>query len=125
MRSSCYSNVELVQVTLTSPQGTWSTLLPYRKSDSTCEFKEWAFTFVHFWGENPGSKLATSVDFSSPVGTVVVALYQLHLYMALNAFLRLYAESQDNVTKHVPTHVEHQDQKHSATLASCIVLHQT
>ena len=80
IRSSSYSNAELGQVTLTPPQGTWSTLRPYRKFDSTCEFKEWPFTSVHFWGENPVGNWTLQVDFSSPVGTVVVTLYQLHLY---------------------------------------------
>ena len=44
----------ILQVKLTSPKGTVSTVLPPRNSDSTSAgFSQWPFMSVHFWGEDP------------------------------------------------------------------------
>lgn len=43
-----------VELTLVSPSGTKSKLLPYRRKDkSTVGFLSWQFMTVHNWGENP------------------------------------------------------------------------
>ena len=43
-----------LQIHLTSPNGTRSTLLPQRKHDySAFGFEEWPFMSVFYWGENP------------------------------------------------------------------------
>ena len=42
-----------IQFELISPQGTKSTLLPYREKDSwPGDFDKWSFMSVHFWGED-------------------------------------------------------------------------
>ena len=44
-----------IQVELTSPHGTTSVLLPFRRNDDDHDegFPNWPFMSVHFWGENP------------------------------------------------------------------------
>lgn len=43
-----------LEVILTSPAGTSSTLLPLRSADKTSKgYDNWPFMSVHFWGENP------------------------------------------------------------------------
>ena len=45
-------------ITLTSPMGTRSTILPQRPNDGDCikGFNNWKFLSTHFWGENPAGR---------------------------------------------------------------------
>lgn len=70
-----------IQVLLTSPLGTVSTLLPFRDMDySTVGYDEWPFMSVHFWGEKPFGNWTLQVDFRSSTGRVFVRLNEFHLY---------------------------------------------
>lgn len=42
-----------VRISLESPQGTQSELLPLRPADATQDLLDWDFVSVHFFGENP------------------------------------------------------------------------
>ena len=56
-----------IQVELTSPQGTTSIMLPYRKYDFINDegYSSWPFMSVHFWGENPNGDWTVKVIFKS------------------------------------------------------------
>jgi len=57
MLSIEYSRRGDLVVTLTSPMGTRSCLLPVRSEDTSDEgFKKWAFMTTHMWGEDPRGK---------------------------------------------------------------------
>ena len=61
-----------IQIELTSPSGTTSTLLPYRDYDFINEegYDNWPFMSVHFWGENPVGTWALQTTFRSSTGTI-------------------------------------------------------
>ncbi len=61
-----------IMIELTSPQGTTSTLLPYRKYDFVNEegYDNWPFMSVHFWGEDPVGTWTLRVNFKSRIGHV-------------------------------------------------------
>ena len=51
-------------ISLTSPMGTRSTILPQRPNDGDCVkgFNNWEFLSVHFWGENPAGRWKLEID---------------------------------------------------------------
>lgn len=71
-----------IQVQLTSPTGTSTTLLPYRSLDDNTEgyTVQWPFMSVHFWGETPVGNWTLRVDYRSSSGQVDVILGGLTLY---------------------------------------------
>ena len=70
-----------LRVDLTSPFGTTSTLMDYRRKDSKQGFyPSWTFMSVHLWGENPSGQWTLTIRSqraSSPVDMsgLVVTLY--------------------------------------------------
>ena len=71
-----------IRVTLESPQGTVSELLPFRNHDfiNTKGYTDWPFLSVHFWGENPVGVWELSVYYRSNVGSVVVSNITVEYY---------------------------------------------
>ena len=70
-----------IQLELTSPQGTTSILLPYRRRDSwPGNYTEWPFLSVHFWGEDPSGDWTLTVTNRGTVGTVEVSDLQFIFY---------------------------------------------
>ena len=75
-----------IMIELISPQGTSSTLLPYRRydfinyDDGQCVYNLWPFMSVHYWGENPVGDWTMIVTFKSTSGTVRVSDVELTLY---------------------------------------------
>ena len=70
-----------IQVLLTSPAGTSSTLLPYRSLDDfNIGYENWPFMSVHYWGERPVGNWTLQVDYRSSVGQVDVILNGFNLY---------------------------------------------
>jgi len=65
-----YSKRGAVAITLTSPQGTTTTLLTTRTGDeSTKGFNNWPFMSVHTWGENPKGLWTLNILDTSPEGS--------------------------------------------------------
>ena len=71
-----------IQVELTSPHGTKSVLLPYRKFDfvNYVGYSNWPFMSVHHWGESPLGTWKLKVSFKSSSGSVTVHVNGLELY---------------------------------------------
>jgi hypothetical protein len=71
-----------IQITLTSPQGTTSTLLPYRLYDFVNErgYSSWPFMSVHHWGENPVGSWNLRVSYRSSRGYVSMSGLHMRLY---------------------------------------------
>ena len=71
-----------ISVSLTSPQGTTSTLLPYRNRDfiNTNGYFHWPFMSLHFWGENPIGDWMCTVSYRTTVGNVKVSNVKVVLY---------------------------------------------
>ena len=75
-----------IMIELISPQGTTSTLLPYRKydfinsDDEGYAYHLWPFMSVHYWGENPVGNWTMMVMFKSSSGYVSVSDVELALY---------------------------------------------
>lgn len=70
-----------IQIELTSPSGTTSTLLPYRQKDSwPGDYKEWPFMSVHFWGENPQGEWSLVIRNGGTDGTLEVSDVQFTFY---------------------------------------------
>ncbi len=76
-----------IKIELISPQGTNSTLLPYRKYDfvnygdySHTVYTLWPFMSVHYWGENPVGDWTMIVTFKSARSAVHVSDVELALY---------------------------------------------
>ena len=61
-----------VELTLTSPSGTRSTLLPFRDFDFVNDegYDDWPFMSVHFWGETPVGTWALRTSYRSTSGRV-------------------------------------------------------
>ena len=61
-----------IKILLTSPQGTNSTLLPYRNYDFVNEegYSDWPFMSVQHWGEDPSGTWTLTVYFKSSYGNV-------------------------------------------------------
>lgn len=71
-----------IQVELTSPQGTKSVLLPYRKFDyiNDVGYNNWPFMSVHHWGEDPVGRWTLTVTFRSSAGYVQISDVSMTLY---------------------------------------------
>ena len=71
-----------IKIDLTSPQGTTSTLLPYRLYDFVNEdgYSNWPFMSVHHWGENPVGTWTLRVSFKSNSGYVSMSGLRMDLY---------------------------------------------
>lgn len=71
-----------ISITLQSPQGTISEILPNRKNDyiNTEGFVEWDFMSVHFWGENPQGEWELMTLYKSEFGAVTVSNVSLKLH---------------------------------------------
>ena len=71
-----------IRITLTSPQGTESVLLPYRNYDFVNEegYDNWPFMSVHHWGEDPTGQWTLSINFRSSSGYVSMSDLALTLY---------------------------------------------
>lgn len=71
-----------VKIELVSPQGTKSTLLPFRKYDfvNTFGYSDWPFMSVHFWGENPFGLWSLIIVYQSSEGNVSVSKASIELY---------------------------------------------
>ena len=70
-----------IQVELTSPQGTTSTLLPYRSNDrSSGSFINWPFMSVHYWGEDPRGQWMLTVRFRGSTSSAVVTNLTVTFY---------------------------------------------
>ncbi len=71
-----------IKVKLTSPQGTPSVLLPYRKYDFINEvgYDNWPFMSVHFWGEDPVGTWTLKVNFKSTSGNVTMSDLNVTVY---------------------------------------------
>ena len=61
-----------INIQLTSPHGTVSHLLPYRRYDFINEegYSNWPFMSVHHWGESPQGRWTLSLFFKSSTGYV-------------------------------------------------------
>lgn len=71
-----------IQVELTSPQGTTSVVLPYRKYDfvNVDGYTRWPFMSVHHWGEYPAGRWDVAVYFRSSQGNVSISDAKLTVY---------------------------------------------
>lgn len=71
-----------ISVSLKSPQGTVSELLPNREHDfiNTDGYTDWEFMSVHYWGENPLGVWELLVSYKSNVGVVNVSDVSVKLY---------------------------------------------
>ena len=71
-----------ISVSLRSPQGTISQLLPYRERDfiNTNSYRNWEFMSVHYWGENPLGTWELLVSYKSKVGAVRVSDVSVNIY---------------------------------------------
>ena len=71
-----------IKITLTSPQGTESVLLPYRNYDFVNEegYDDWPFMSVHHWGENPVGQWTLTINFRSQSGYVSMSGLSMMLY---------------------------------------------
>ena len=71
-----------IRITLTSPQGTESVLLPYRNYDFVNEegYDDWPFMSVHHWGENPVGQWTLTINFRSRFGHVSMNGLSMMLY---------------------------------------------
>ena len=69
------SNRGDISITLTSPSGTVSTLLPKRPGDIdvTDGYNNWPFMSVAYWGENPQGEWTLTVSYSGSDGTVTIS----------------------------------------------------
>ena len=71
-----------IKIELTSPQGTVSTLLPYRNYDFVNEegYSNWPFMSVQHWGENPSGTWTLTVTFQSSSGLVTASGISMTLH---------------------------------------------
>ena len=71
-----------IKVELISPDGTVSTLLPYRKYDyiNDVGYSNWPFMTVHHWGENPVGTWQLKVYFQSNSGEIDVTINAVDFY---------------------------------------------
>ena len=71
-----------IKVLLTSPLGTTSVLLPFRKHDfvNAEGYSSWPLMSVHYWGENPFGRWTLTVLFNSSQGTAEVSGVKMDLF---------------------------------------------
>ena len=78
--TSSTSNRGDIYIQLVSPNGTLSTLLPFRMNDvvvydrtTGAAYSDWPFKSLHFWGENPAGTWKITVVYNGTSGTVIVS----------------------------------------------------
>ncbi|KAL5493438.1 hypothetical protein EMCRGX_G014620 [Ephydatia muelleri] len=78
--TSSTSNRGDIYIQLISPNGTLSTLLPFRMNDvvvnditTGAAYSDWPFKSLHFWGENPAGTWTITVVYIGTSGTVIVS----------------------------------------------------
>lgn len=70
-----------VTVSLTSPAGTTSNLLPRRTADIyPNSYDNWSFMSVHFWGESPAGIWTVNINFDDVFGNIAVAIPKVVIY---------------------------------------------
>ena len=70
-----------IQVEVTSPSGTTSTILPYRGRDAVPgSYYQWPFMSVHFWGEDPEGEWRLVVRYAKQNGTVEATINSVTFY---------------------------------------------
>ena len=70
-----------IMVSLTSPSGTTSTLLPLRIGDIyPNSYTSWPFMSVHFWGEDPAGNWTITTRFTSSSGSIMLDFPSVTLY---------------------------------------------
>lgn len=70
-----------VTVSLTSPSGTTSNLLPRRSGDIyPNSYNNWPFLSVHFWGETPAGSWTVNITFDDVFGEIAVAIPRVIIY---------------------------------------------
>ncbi len=85
-----------IQITLTSPSGTISTILPTRDSDKLPgNYTSWPLMSVHFWGENPVGTWTVRIYNLNNVGSVQVTVDISHFVF--------YGTSQVQAVSQIPT----------------------
>ena len=74
------SNRGDIYIQLLSPNGTLSTLLPFRMNDvvvndntTGAAYSDWPFKSLHFWGENPAGTWKITFGYNGTSGTVIVS----------------------------------------------------
>ena len=94
-----------IQVTLTSPRGTLSILLPYRDRDfiNRVGYQEWPFMSVHFWGEKPVGNWTAKVYYRSSSGSVQLTVHNMTLYGTREAPQAVYESSKCSHFRHIST----------------------
>ena len=87
-----------IEVQLISPDGTVSTLLPYRKYDyiNDVGYSNWPFMTVHHWGEDPVGVWQVKVYFKSTSGEVDIRIDAVDFYG--------YETAQTTTSTHAQTH---------------------
>ncbi|NXC38311.1 PCSK4 convertase, partial [Penelope pileata] len=80
--SLSYSRRGDLQVTLTSPMGTTSTLVTVRPYDTSSQgYKDWTFMSTHFWDENPSGTWTLLLENKGDAyNTGVLTTFVLHLH---------------------------------------------
>ena len=80
--TSATSNRGNISLTLRSPSGTFSTILPYRINDNVvvdpyasppAAYLNWSFKSLHFWGEDPTGTWTLTVLYEGVTGSVAVS----------------------------------------------------
>ena len=69
-----------VEVNLTSPSGTTTTLLPQYIISKPLDLDVWSLMSVHFWGENPAGTWIITVFYSYTFGSIEIAVPKVTLY---------------------------------------------
>ena len=71
-----------ISVSLRSPQGTTSELLPNRERDfiNTNSYRNWEFMSVHYWGENPLGDWEVLISYKSQIGAVRISNISVKYY---------------------------------------------
>lgn len=71
-----------ISLSLSSPSGTTSVLLPKRHGDYVNNegYDNWPFMSRHFWGESPVGTWTISLSFTSTAGSVSLSQFYLTLY---------------------------------------------
>jgi subtilisin-like proprotein convertase family protein len=81
--SVAHSDLSQVEISLQSPSGTASLLLPANALDATATLQQWPFSSVRHWGELAGGTWRVTVRDVRFLQTGTVTEAQLHLYGAL------------------------------------------
>jgi hypothetical protein len=111
-----------ISIELTSPQGTKSILLPYRKYDfiNTEGYTNWEFMTVHCWEENPIGSWKLDILFKSSSGYVDITVSKFELYGISS---QLPSSSAVSSVLHAPSSSAPSSSLHLLVLHLLVVLH--